>query len=191
MFKNSFSFQGRIRRSEYALTLIFYFILAGIINAIVEGTSSPDAGILGIVYIPMVWFLLAQGAKRCHDIGNSGWWQLIPLYVLWLIFKNGQLGANRYGENPKGIAEMESIPFQENHGPAMNDPQPDEHSLAVRRAKLTRSKKDMIFGFLWFTGGSYLTAQDTGFIFWGAIVYGALQFLKGLYSLTTSMFRKA
>jgi uncharacterized membrane protein YhaH (DUF805 family) len=49
----------------------------------------------------MLWFLWAQGAKRCHDIGNSGWYQIIPFYVFWMLFANGQKETNQYGINPK------------------------------------------------------------------------------------------
>lgn len=127
MFKNPFSFEGRIRRTEYGLTLIIYVVLATIINLIIE-ESRGDAGILGLAYIPMLWVLWAQGAKRCHDVGNSGWWQLIPFYALWLIFQDGQPGANQYGENPKGIQVLggqthqgsSNNPTQGNSNPQIN-----------------------------------------------------------------------
>jgi uncharacterized membrane protein YhaH (DUF805 family) len=47
--------------------------------------------------------MLAQGAKRCHDRGNSGIWQIIPFYGLWMLFADGDLGRNEYGANPKGL----------------------------------------------------------------------------------------
>jgi len=53
-------------------------------------------------YIPLVWFLIAQNTNRCHDLGNSGWYQLIPFYGLWLLFAEGNTGGNIYGRNPKG-----------------------------------------------------------------------------------------
>jgi uncharacterized membrane protein YhaH (DUF805 family) len=46
MFKNPFSFDGRIRRTEYGLTIIIYVIVAVIINAIIVGGT--DNEILGI-----------------------------------------------------------------------------------------------------------------------------------------------
>jgi uncharacterized membrane protein YhaH (DUF805 family) len=50
-----------------------------------------------------IWFFLAQGAKRCHDRGNSGWYLLIPFYFLWMLFADGEIGQNDFGPNPKGI----------------------------------------------------------------------------------------
>jgi hypothetical protein len=38
----------------------------------------------------------------------------------------------------------------------------------------------MIFGALWCIGGTVLTISNTGYIFWGAIVFGGIQFFKGL-----------
>lgn len=99
MFSKPFSFEGRIRRTEYGISLIIYFVIAMIVNVILE--SGEEAAILGLVYIPMLWFLWAQGAKRCHDLGNNGWWQIIPFYGLWMLFQNGQPRLNKYGMNPK------------------------------------------------------------------------------------------
>lgn len=99
MFSSPFSFDGRIRRTEYGISLIIYLLVAQFVNAIVESGEVP---IIGLAYIPMLWFLWAQGAKRCHDVGNNGWWQIIPFYFLWLLFQDGQPGKNEYGQNPKG-----------------------------------------------------------------------------------------
>lgn len=118
MFKNPFSFEGRIRRTEYGISIIIYAICATILNAIVEA-SNGDASILLFAYIPLLWFLWAQGAKRCHDVGNSGWWQLIPLYGFWLLFQDGQYGSNQYGENPKGIVSQQN--FQTNQNQNQNN----------------------------------------------------------------------
>lgn len=100
MFENSFSFDGRIRRTEYGISVIIYVVIAVVINLIAK--ANRDASFVFIFYIPALWFLWAQAAKRCHDVGNSGWWQLIPLYGLWLLFQEGELGQNQYGNNPKG-----------------------------------------------------------------------------------------
>jgi uncharacterized membrane protein YhaH (DUF805 family) len=112
MFKNPFSFEGRIRRTEYGISLIIYAVAYGIISVIAASGGEGGAVLVLIFLIPMLWFLWAQGAKRCHDVGNSGWWQLIPFYVLWLLFQDGQPGPNQYGENPKGIQAIGGQTFQ-------------------------------------------------------------------------------
>jgi len=94
MFAAPFSFKGRIRRMEYGLSLIFYSISYGIVMAMIETFS-----FVAFAIIPLIWFMLAQGAKRCHDRGNSGWYQLIPFYSLWMLFAEGDQQANSYG-NP-------------------------------------------------------------------------------------------
>ena len=45
-----------------------------------------------------MWYIFAQGAKRCHDCGRSGWYQVIPFYFFWLIFANEETKSNKYGE---------------------------------------------------------------------------------------------
>lgn len=101
MFKNPFSFKGRIRRTEYGISLIIYvFTYFAIFFSLVSGEV---VSIIGLAYFPLVWFLCAQNAKRCHDRGNSGWYQLIPFYGFWLLFADSDNGVNKYGPNPKGI----------------------------------------------------------------------------------------
>ncbi|MFD2523931.1 DUF805 domain-containing protein [Emticicia soli] len=113
MFKNPFSFDGRIRRTEYGLSLIIrvfsYFIFILFLTLVGYG-----AGLLFMIllYIPTVWFMWAQGAKRCHDLGNSGWYQIIPFYPLWMLFQDGEYGENEYGPNPKGIGNDDSYDDQ-------------------------------------------------------------------------------
>lgn len=109
MFKAPFSFDGRIRRTEYGLSALIYAFYAVILQAFIgslvsSGSNSDISGLMVfylILLIPGLIFFWAQGAKRCHDIGNSGWWQLIPLYGFWLLFQDGEAGLNQYGPNPK------------------------------------------------------------------------------------------
>jgi len=105
MFKNPFSFDGRIRRLEYGLSYLIYMIaamLATLLGMTIDDHEGRTASIfIFLIYIAMIWFLLAQGAKRCHDRGNNGWWQIIPFYGFWMLFADGEIGNNEYGENPK------------------------------------------------------------------------------------------
>lgn len=103
MFKRLFSFNGRIRRTEYGLSYIVYIIWYALMR-INNSTQDPDllfSLILLAAAIPVYWLVLAQGAKRCHDVGRNGWWQLIPFYPLYLIFGEGVQGSNEYGPDPK------------------------------------------------------------------------------------------
>ena len=99
MFSNPFSFDGRIRRTEYGISFIIFVFVTVFVNELVKSREFP---IVGLAYIPMYWFIWSQGAKRCHDLGNNGWWQIIPFYVFWLIFANADSEINQYGRNPKG-----------------------------------------------------------------------------------------
>jgi uncharacterized membrane protein YhaH (DUF805 family) len=96
MFQTALSFEGRIRRLEYSISFIVYIAGHTIVMAMIK--SAIPFSILAL--IPLLWFLWAQGAKRCHDLGNSGWFQLIPFYALWLIFAKGDDGVNIYGFSP-------------------------------------------------------------------------------------------
>lgn len=101
MFQRPFSFNGRIRRMEYGLSCIIAYVYAFFIDFVVGGLGGNEATIYFFL-IPQYWFIWAQGAKRCHDRGNSGWYQLIPFYSLWMLFGDGDAYENDYGTNPKG-----------------------------------------------------------------------------------------
>jgi uncharacterized membrane protein YhaH (DUF805 family) len=42
-------------------------------------------------------FMLIQAVKRSHDVNYSGWWLLVPVFNLYLIFGNGTEKDNDYG----------------------------------------------------------------------------------------------
>ncbi len=103
MFKRIFSFKGRIRRTEYGLSyivfIIWYFIFIGITE--MNDVNPLLALFIILTIVPAYWFLWAQGAKRCHDRGNSGWYQIIPFYFFIMLFGGSEEGVNDYGTNPK------------------------------------------------------------------------------------------
>ena len=101
--KNPFSFKGRIRRRTYwILSFICAFIMVSLESATENGFDDGGLLLYFILFIPTYWVILATNAKRCHDLGHSGWWMFIPFYTLWLGFANGESGDNEYGPNPKG-----------------------------------------------------------------------------------------
>ncbi|WP_215241614.1 DUF805 domain-containing protein [Dyadobacter helix] len=105
MFKKPFSFDGRIGRTEYCLSYFGYFAILVVLGATFPNTDMANLLQL-ILLIPLIWFLLAQGAKRCHDRGNFGGFQIIPFYLLWMMFAPGDPGENEYGPSPKQPAEQ-------------------------------------------------------------------------------------
>jgi hypothetical protein len=65
----------------------------------------------------------------------------------------------------------------------------DQHSASLVVSRLIReiadakqeaARKDMLYGALWCVGGTVLTVANVGYIFWGAIIFGGIQFFKGL-----------
>ncbi|WP_338589666.1 DUF805 domain-containing protein [Shewanella khirikhana] len=101
-------FTGRARRKEYWMFvlfyLIFYLVTVGIDMAL--GTTF----IAAIFSLGLLLPSLAIGARRLHDTGRSGWWQLlyfIPLIgaiVLLVFFCQDSQDENDYGANPKALA---------------------------------------------------------------------------------------
>lgn len=119
MFKNVFSSNGRIRRLEMGLSLLMIFVFQVILMTVLsiifdedvlEGVEKGSGQVIyNLSLIPIYWFSITQSIKRCHDLGKSGWWQVIPFYVLWLLFEDGEFGKNEYGDNPKGLGNKDEI----------------------------------------------------------------------------------
>ena len=106
-----FSFKGRMRRLHYFLSIIgFYaFLLLSVFFISELSKDSVFWGFLGaVIMFFSVWFIIAARIKRCHDRGNSGWWQLytcIPyvgaVFSIILLFGSGDEDENEYGLNPR------------------------------------------------------------------------------------------
>lgn len=101
-----FSAQGRVGRLRYLAystgASLVYSLLIGLLGATLAGTSTATTITL-LAYVPLLWFTVITGIKRCHDIGISGWWSLtliIPLIALVWIFVPGNKGVNRFGPPP-------------------------------------------------------------------------------------------
>lgn len=97
MFSKLHTSKGRISRKEFILTYVLYLVLTAIVNNVLI----PIMGVTGIVpilYVNYVYF--CQGAKRCHDMGKSGWWQLTIIYFIPMMFMPSKPGTKHYIENP-------------------------------------------------------------------------------------------
>jgi len=90
------TFEGRASRSEYWFFALFYIIVS-VLSGFVEGLT----GMAGLSYIPFLAFFIpsiAVGCRRMHDVGRSGWFQLIPIYNLILALTPSNPGTNKYGD---------------------------------------------------------------------------------------------
>ena len=87
------TFSGRASRSEYWWFYLFTILMswgATIVDGAVSSFGDPMVEIL----VTLVFFvpIIAAGCRRLHDMGKSGWWQLlfiIPiigwiLLIVWL-----------------------------------------------------------------------------------------------------------
>ena len=102
----NFSYKGRISRLDYLVSIILYIIATFLIGIILSFFGVNDGNIYGQVIIllaiaPLFIWMFFQGTKRCHDIGSSGWFQLIPFYALWMLFGGGDNNENKFGPSPK------------------------------------------------------------------------------------------
>ncbi len=103
-------FDGRAHRTEFWMFVLVSVIVSiglAILDAIL-GTNSAGTGLLQSLYgLAVIIPSLAVGARRLHDIGKSGWWQLlglIPLIgiivlIVWWA-QEGHSGSNEHGANP-------------------------------------------------------------------------------------------
>ncbi len=118
-----FSFEGRMRRSDYWLKGALVMIPIGIFNNILMyGTRDDGAHALAIVIgLASLWPGLALMAKRLHDRNRSAWFiatLLIPVanlvFVIWITievwFLRGTVGPNRFGDDPVGSAPAAATP---------------------------------------------------------------------------------
>ena len=100
MFKKPFSFDGRIGRLEYILSILLFLSMGLGVMYLLAQTGIDEIylpPLFILIAIPFYWFSTAQGAKRCHDMGYSGWFQLIPLFTFIMTFRPGVPFENRYG----------------------------------------------------------------------------------------------
>jgi uncharacterized membrane protein YhaH (DUF805 family) len=107
VLKKYADFNGRARRTEFWMFFLINF-LAGI--AIGIGGAIIHLPFLAVIYnLGVIVPSIAVAARRLHDTGRSGWWQLIILlpaigFIVLLVFYclDSTPGANTYGANPKG-----------------------------------------------------------------------------------------
>ena len=108
-WKKFADFTDRARRKEFWMFYLFHIIIS-IVLAVVDATLG--TGFIGTIYgLAAILPSLAIGARRLHDTGRSGWWQLLNLIPLigWIVlivfWAQDSQDDNDYGANPKALAE--------------------------------------------------------------------------------------
>ncbi|WP_240414173.1 DUF805 domain-containing protein [Paenibacillus periandrae] len=106
-FKNYAGFQGRARRKEYWMFVLFSTIFS-IVAAILDSIVNLNSVLAGLYSLAILLPSLAVGARRLHDTGRSGWWLLISLIpligsIILIVFlcQDSEEYDNKYGANPK------------------------------------------------------------------------------------------
>ncbi len=107
-------FEGRAARKEFWMFVLFSTIISIILSILdsvlglreVHGNGPLQGIYMLVIIVPS----LAVGARRLHDVGKSGWLQLIgiipllgALVLLYFCVKDSMPGDNKYGPNPKGM----------------------------------------------------------------------------------------
>jgi uncharacterized membrane protein YhaH (DUF805 family) len=107
VLKNYVGFQGRARRKEYWMFVLFSLIVS-IVLSIIEAVANLSQVLTGLYSLAVLLPSLAVGVRRLHDTGRSGWWLLIALIpligaIILLVFMclDSEENDNKYGPNPK------------------------------------------------------------------------------------------
>jgi uncharacterized membrane protein YhaH (DUF805 family) len=122
-FQNYATFSGRATRGDYWWYLLAYLLVTiclSVVDSVLFGGASSShsaGGVVAIVYsigiFGTLWDLanlipsIAVAARRLHDTGRSGWWQLLVLIpvlgwiaLIYFLVQKGTAGENRFGADP-------------------------------------------------------------------------------------------
>lgn len=109
-----FSFKGRIGRVQLILSYVVGFVAWFAIYALSEPALEYNSNIF-LLFLActavFLWFLYAQCAKRCHDLGKSGAWMFVPFWNILLFFAEGEKGENQYGQGTEVKSDNTILPL--------------------------------------------------------------------------------
>lgn len=113
------TFSGRASRSEYwwfSLANVLVFLLIGVVFFLIYALTEEENVLSAMVVMLCIYWLAALvpgwavTSRRLHDIGKSGWWQLlayIPIvsyvgsFIMLLFAVTCSDGPNSYGMGPE------------------------------------------------------------------------------------------
>jgi len=102
-------FEGRAHRTEFWMFVLFNFIISFALG-IVQNAIGLGSALSGLYTLAILVPSIAVSARRLHDTGRSGWWQLIGLIpligfiVLIVFYVQDSKADNKFGANPKAAA---------------------------------------------------------------------------------------
>lgn len=120
--KNHYAdFTGRASRKQfwmYVLWNIILSIVVSIVGSLLFRSGVSHQNPLSILLSALLLIpSLAIGTRRLHDIGKSGWWQLVALIPLigWIVpiyffVQETVPGSNAYGASSPGTVETPTTP---------------------------------------------------------------------------------
>lgn len=110
VLKKYIVFNGRARRKEYWMFVLFNMIIATAL-AYIQPMFGLEPYLYSLYMLAVFLPTLAVVFRRLHDTNRSGWWLLfgfIPLIGAIVLFvfmiQDSWPGENRYGPNPKETA---------------------------------------------------------------------------------------
>ena len=115
-WKRAFDVYGRSRRKEYwtfqlvTWLLLFAFVFAGFM-LFGKDSAGTVRSLASLYYLAVLAPMLTCTIRRLHDTGKSGWWvvigllPLIGLIVFVFTLLDSDPGPNKYGANPKSVAQ--------------------------------------------------------------------------------------
>ena len=105
---NYINFEGRARRKEYWMFIIFTLIFSVALSIIDGIIGLAPVGLSALFQIAIFVPSIAIGARRLHDVGKSGWWQLLyfALIIGWIpliifLCQDSDIGNNAFGGSEK------------------------------------------------------------------------------------------
>lgn len=133
--------QGRIRRRAFlfrflvCIAIWFAFHLLNVLWASEEyfnylalggGKIQDGAAVVELRYnifsvieqyilpVLILTFMTIQFIKRAHDVNKSGWFILVPVYNLYLLFAKGTDDDNNYGVKPQSSRQVPAYKWNNN-----------------------------------------------------------------------------
>jgi uncharacterized membrane protein YhaH (DUF805 family) len=112
LFNKFFTTKGRGSRKEYVIKFLLILFFGITWDYTKKYTNNKIIEFfyvffLGASLIMMVFQYIPLSIRRLHDLNASGWYVLLTFapfgqfLILWLMFKKGTEGVNRYGEPPQ------------------------------------------------------------------------------------------